>query len=246
MDTKRTGELIAALRREKGLTQEQLAKSLYLSHTTVSKWERGLGFPDVSVIEPLADTLGITVTELFRGRRAGAVEPLGEEAARNALRLTKMTRRRERLLRLLAVGSVLLLAAALLGWSLWVNARGPYRRELKGAYQTEQIDQGNGMFVWSGGIPFTLSAQDGRDEQSFVLYAGSVLLDQGGWEQAAPNYYLLHGEKSRYAVELLRDGSFWLLLPGMDEPSHLTKRGNVPIYFGHYAPGDAYDHLLTP
>ena len=245
MDTKRTGAFIAELRKEKELTQQQLAKSLYLSHTPVSTWERGLGFPDVSVIEPLAATLGITVTELFRGQRMEGVTPLGEQAAKDALYLSKMTRRREKLLQCLAA-SVLLLAAALLGWSLWANARGPYERTLRGTYQTEPIDQGNGTFLWSGGIGFTLSAQEGRDERSFVLYADGVLLDQGNWERAAPNYYILQGEKARFGVMLARDESFWLLLPGMDEPSHLTKRGNVPLYIRHYEAGDAYDGLLMP
>ena len=45
MDLQKTGALIAAARKEKGLTQQQLARQLHISHTTVSKWERGLASP---------------------------------------------------------------------------------------------------------------------------------------------------------------------------------------------------------
>ena len=52
-----TGALIAQLRKEQGLTQKQLAEQLHISDRTISKWERGAGFPDVSLLEPLADVL---------------------------------------------------------------------------------------------------------------------------------------------------------------------------------------------
>ena len=52
-----TGALIAQLRKEQGLTQKQLAEQLHISDRTISKWERGAGFPDVSLLEPLADAL---------------------------------------------------------------------------------------------------------------------------------------------------------------------------------------------
>ena len=67
MNQQKTGELIAKRRRELGLTQKSLADQLNISDRTVSKWERGLGFPDISLIESLAETLGITVVELLHG-----------------------------------------------------------------------------------------------------------------------------------------------------------------------------------
>lgn len=58
MDTRKTGQLIAARRKELGLTQKQLAGQLNVSDRAVSKWERGAGFPDIALLEPLADVLG--------------------------------------------------------------------------------------------------------------------------------------------------------------------------------------------
>ena len=67
MDRYITGAVIKRLRESKKLTQEELAKRLFISAKAVSKWETGQGFPDVSLLEPLAQALGISVLELFSG-----------------------------------------------------------------------------------------------------------------------------------------------------------------------------------
>ena len=67
MDSGKTGVLIMDARKAKDLTQRQLAETLRISDRTVSKWERGAGFPDVALLEPLADALGLTVRSLLRG-----------------------------------------------------------------------------------------------------------------------------------------------------------------------------------
>ena len=59
--------MIKRLREEKKLTQLQLAEKIYVSDKAVSKWETGRGYPDVSLIEPLASALGVSVIELFSG-----------------------------------------------------------------------------------------------------------------------------------------------------------------------------------
>lgn len=67
MDNMQTGKLIQKLRKEKGLTQQQLAEILNLSNKTISKWESGSGAPDVSNLPILADALDVSVDELLRG-----------------------------------------------------------------------------------------------------------------------------------------------------------------------------------
>ena len=79
MDKEQFGRFIGQLRREKNFTQKQLAEQLYVSDKAVSKWERGLSIPDVSLLLPLAETLGITVTELLEGRRLNAEEQTNRE-----------------------------------------------------------------------------------------------------------------------------------------------------------------------
>ncbi|MGN1333871.1 MAG: helix-turn-helix domain-containing protein [Anaerovoracaceae bacterium] len=67
MDYEKTGKLIQELRKEKELTQMSLADKLGVTDRAVSKWERGKSFPDVSILRPLAEALGISVSELLDG-----------------------------------------------------------------------------------------------------------------------------------------------------------------------------------
>ena len=81
MDQQKTGQLIAQRRKELGLTQKQLAERISVSDRAISKWERGAGFPDVSLIEGLADALSLSILELFRGE----LHPEDDAPAREAL-----------------------------------------------------------------------------------------------------------------------------------------------------------------
>ena len=69
MDQIKIGRFIAAMRKEQGLTQRQLAEMLDVSNRTISKWECGDGLPDLSNVLPLCDALGITADELLHGER---------------------------------------------------------------------------------------------------------------------------------------------------------------------------------
>ena len=69
MDKEKTGQLIAQLRKEKGLTQKQLADALNVTDKAVSKWERGLSFPDISMLEPIAEILDISIMEILAGAK---------------------------------------------------------------------------------------------------------------------------------------------------------------------------------
>ena len=69
MDNQKLGIFITELRKEKGLTQAQLAQKLNVTDKAVSKWERGVGFPDIKLLEPLADVLDISLLELMKSER---------------------------------------------------------------------------------------------------------------------------------------------------------------------------------
>ncbi len=67
MDKYVTGAVIRRLREQKKLTQEELAERIYVSGKAVSKWEMGKGYPDISLLEPLAKALDLSVIELLSG-----------------------------------------------------------------------------------------------------------------------------------------------------------------------------------
>ena len=67
MNAQKIGNIISELREDKGMTQAQLAQRLNVSDKTISKWETGRGYPDISLVEQLADALGVSIIELFSG-----------------------------------------------------------------------------------------------------------------------------------------------------------------------------------
>lgn len=82
MDAAAMGERISGRRRACGMTQEQLAGKLYVSRSAVSKWERGASMPEISLLEPLADALEISLEELVIGAEPGE-ESRRERAGEN-------------------------------------------------------------------------------------------------------------------------------------------------------------------
>ena len=78
MDQKKTGAFIAQCRKEKNLTQMQLAELLEITNQAVSKWENGRGMPDVSLLQPLCNALDISLNELFSGEHISAEEYKGK------------------------------------------------------------------------------------------------------------------------------------------------------------------------
>lgn len=65
LDKEKFGEFVSKLRKEQGMTQKELAEKLFVSDKAVSKWERGQSLPDITMLNPLADALGVTAAELL-------------------------------------------------------------------------------------------------------------------------------------------------------------------------------------
>lgn len=169
MDSGKTGALIAEARKAMGLTQRQLAETLHISDRTVSKWERGVGFPDVALLEPLADALGLTVRSLLRGEAeppeaesAGTVSAVPEDVLLREVIRTLYQQQRGKLRR--NIGRIFggLAALALVGFVLFgiLDRSGAFQREIArtvtaGIYQDgEQVGETTvtieGSLYWLG------------------------------------------------------------------------------------------------
>ena len=77
MENKEIGKFIYEVRKEKGLTQKELGDILNITDKAVSKWERGLSLPDITIIPSLANALGISTAELINGRKNDVIKPKG-------------------------------------------------------------------------------------------------------------------------------------------------------------------------
>ena len=85
MDNIQFGQFVAHLRKEKNITQKELADRLHVTDKAVSKWETGKGFPDLKLLEPLAQELGVSLVELLQGERTPSPTLTTEEAGQAAV-----------------------------------------------------------------------------------------------------------------------------------------------------------------
>lgn len=83
MNKEAMGNFIADVRKEKGLTQKELAEQLHVTDKAVSKWERGLSFPDISMLEPLSEIMDVTILELLEGQRIVEEDLISKEEVNN-------------------------------------------------------------------------------------------------------------------------------------------------------------------
>ena len=95
MDQIKTGYFIAAMRKEQGITQRQLADALGISDKTISKWETGKGMPEVGLMLPLCRALNINANELLSGQRL-TEEIYKEKAEENIMTLLSEKKRNQK------------------------------------------------------------------------------------------------------------------------------------------------------
>lgn len=111
MDQIKIGGFIAEERKRKGYTQKILSEKLGISDKTISKWERGNGFPEVSLLIPLCSELDITVNELLSGERVSE-EQYRKKAEENMVNLVKEAQENKKKIILSVMVGILTMLAA--------------------------------------------------------------------------------------------------------------------------------------
>lgn len=147
MNKERLGNFISGERKTLGLTQKDLAVRLHVTDKAVSKWERGMSYPDVTLLEPLAAALDLTVEELMACRRQAVTEKKGaEETMQNLLDISRDSVRQERRRswkRLAAVLVLLVVTAAVVAYTQIV-VKG---EDLTSIFFKETVDGTNYVYV---------------------------------------------------------------------------------------------------
>ena len=111
MDQIMIGKFIANERKRKGYTQKQLSEKLEISDKTISKWERGNGFPEVSLLLPLCNELDITVNELLSGQRVSE-DDYRKKAEENMVNLVREAQESRKKIIMSAMVALLVIVAA--------------------------------------------------------------------------------------------------------------------------------------
>lgn len=128
MEAERFGSFVAQQRRKRGMTQATLASEPHVTDKAISRWERGVGFPDIGNIEPLADALGVSIVELMRAERTKEqtmTTDEAEDACAKVLNITKAQQERETkdVVALIASLAVLTLLAEMIASLKWNGAK---------------------------------------------------------------------------------------------------------------------------
>lgn len=189
MDSGKTGLLIASVRKSKNMTQRDVADRLHITSKAVSKWERGLSFPDVGMLEPLAAVLGVTVADLLAGEIVREADPAGkpEGAAARALK----AKRRARNALFAACAGLLLTAIAVLSiWGAAIFQRGnpiPYlvaAGKIGEGRPFAQVGSGAGIYIsMRGECPELIAFVEADRNVAFVEQMGSAYLFSNGVSQ---------------------------------------------------------------
>ena len=148
MNSEKMGLFIAELRKSHQMTQKELAEKLDVSDKAVSKWERGLSYPDIALLSPLSNILGITVTELLNGECADTETINMETSVVNALEYVgNTTRSRAKLTRsiLAAIFSISIL--------LGIFVVSIVNVAVSGAFTWSLIPISASVFAWLVGFP---------------------------------------------------------------------------------------------
>ena len=133
MEAKKFGQFIAGIRKEKKMTQAELAEKIHVTDKAISRWERGLGFPDIQTLEPLAQVLGISVLELMRSEKK---KPTGDmdttetqytqkevaEMLQNADDISKQLKKQDKNANIIA--GILVIGVGALAWATKIASLG--------------------------------------------------------------------------------------------------------------------------
>lgn len=136
MEVKRTGSFIAEMRKGKNMTQAELAAKLQVTDKAVSRWERGVGYPDITLLEPLAGQLGVTVLDILRGEKTFPDKMTGEETEQTVAETVRLAavQRRQAVRRVILLAIVMLIGAAMLIWGiLWWTSQQSALKIIAGA-----------------------------------------------------------------------------------------------------------------
>ena len=133
MEAKKFGQFIAGIRKEKKMTQAELAEKIHVTDKAISRWERGLGFPDIQTLEPLAQVLGISVLELMRSEKKKPTGDMdttetqytqkeGAEMLQNADDISKQLKKQDKNANIIA--GILVIGVGALAWATKIASLG--------------------------------------------------------------------------------------------------------------------------
>lgn len=127
MNNNKIGKFILELRKEKGLTQQELGNQLYVTDKAVSKWERGLSLPDITILNKLSDILDTSVEEILKGEKSKEIDIEKEiERITNEIKINQKKKITKIITIFLLVAAYLIFRNTYLGYNIHELNYSPY------------------------------------------------------------------------------------------------------------------------
>ena len=208
MNQEKIGKFIAECRKEKNLTQSQLAEKLNMSDKSISKWETGKGMPDSSIMLELCNYLGIGANELLSGEHLEK-ETYQKKADENIICIAKEAEEsKKKIKKIIIIVSAVLMALIIfiIGKCIWESAE--FNLEYDGRIIKCEINEDNIKceIIGSSIVNFTYE-QINTENETLIFFTGKMLLKNKirshfeSWDSMAE---LANGEQARFgSVEML-------------------------------------------
>ncbi len=209
MNQEKIGNFIAQCRKEKNLTQSQLAEKLNMSNKSISKWETGKGMPDSSVMLELCNYLGISVNELLSGEYLKE-EQYQEKANENIINIAKESEKNRKIKKQIIVTMIIIflcLLAIIIGKIVYEET------QINVDYDERLVEckiEDNNIICSFNGLSFvTLDSEKINTEQETLLFVNGKMLLQNKihshfeiWDSMAQ---LNSGKNPRFSTRLIID-----------------------------------------
>lgn len=168
MTKEQLGAFIAENRRSLNMTQRDLAERLFVTDRAVSKWERGLSYPDVTMLEPLAEALGLGVEELVSCRRAEEKRE-EEQPVKSILEISRENRQSDRRKNAVRMALAALAMAVIVLGAVWYSGVYVHERREDPILLKETVGDTSYLYVKEGGHLLRLKCGDGVDFDAVEL-----------------------------------------------------------------------------
>lgn len=192
MNNEKTGRMISEIRQQKNMTQQDIADKLHITNKAVSKWERGLSFPSVDILEKLAGVLEVSVVDILAGEivQSESIVARADEVSLQVLK--KEQRTKHKFLTVIAVFTVIILFLIIGSYHKVIFQRGnpiPYLiASMSISEETPYVEVGKNTGVYiskKGECPELFAFVENSKNVEFVEQSGSGYLFTNGLDNIA-------------------------------------------------------------
>lgn len=178
MDQVKIGAFLKELRRDKGLTQEQLAEQLNVSNRTISRWETGSNMPDLSILIELADYYDVEIREILDGERKE--KKMTEESKDTLQKVAEYTNAEKELLlkraKVISIVGLLSLIAGLIMLSMETAAAAPVYMCIEGMCLGLAVGAMITMVLYTTGMLAKIKAKKAKHMKAIAVAAWVIII----------------------------------------------------------------------